>query len=197
MRSAWSVPGRDRKSSGTVPRSVAVRNFADSTSGRISATYRRTASSRSAGTARIAPFAPPKLTPRTANLYVIARANSWLSRSVTSGARRVPPALVGHSKSNATYASTVFSRRVFMCSTKVGPMTGALLTTVVGSHPPPDWLVDRAILGSRLPPRTRALEIWRVAPEHLEQAQDHPTGVAIRAPDGPGGDILPPAQHRR
>src|SRR6266851_3301050 len=106
----------------------------------------------------MAPLAPPKLTPRTANLYVIARANSWLSRSVTSGARRVPPALVGHSKSNATYAS-----RVFMCSTKVGTMEGALLTTVVGSYPQPDWLVDRAMLGSRLPPRTRALEIWRVA----------------------------------
>ncbi len=37
-------------------------------------------------------------------------------------------------------------------------MTEALLTTVVGSYPQPDWLVDRAMLGSRLPPRTRALE---------------------------------------
>src|SRR5260370_4711497 len=104
----------------------------------------------------MAPLAPPKLTPRTANLYVIARANSWLSRSVTSGARRVPPALVGHSKSNATYASTVFRRRVFMCSTKVGTMQGVLLTTVVGSYPQPDWLVDRANHVTPLPPTPRA-----------------------------------------
>src|SRR5216684_7489032 len=207
MRSAWSVPaGSERKSSGTVPRSVAVRNFPDSTSGRISSTYRRTASSRSAGTARIAPLAPPKLTPRTANLYVIARASSWLSRSVTSGARRVPPALSGHSKSNATYASTVFSRSVFMCSTKVGTMEGAfagraqgasLPTTVVGSYPQPDWLVDRAMLSSRLPPRTRALEIWRVAPEHLEQAQDDATVVAIRDLERAGVDIITDGEIRR
>src|SRR5712692_3988432 len=145
----------------------------------------------------MAPLAPPKLTPRTANLYVIARANRWLSRSVTSGARRVPPALVGHSKSNATYASTVFRRRVFMCSTKVGTMEGALLTTVVGSYPQPDWLVDRAMLGSRLPPRTRALEIWRVAPEHLEQAQDDATVVAIRDLERAGVDIITDGEIRR
>src|SRR5260370_15921046 len=130
----------------------------------------------------MAPLAPPKLTPRTATLSVIARANSWLSRSVTSGARRVPPALVGHSKSNATYASTVFSRSVFMLSTKVGMMPeafagraqGALLlpTTVVGSYPQPDWLVDRPMPSSRLPPPTRAPEICRVPPENIAQAHN-------------------------
>src|SRR5229473_4004806 len=197
MRSAWSVPGRERKSSGTVPRSVAVKNFADSTSGRISSTYRRTASSRSAGTARIAPLAPPKFTPRTANLYVIARASSWLSRSVTSGARRVPPALVGQSKSNATNASTVFSRRVFISSPKVGTMESTLLTSVVGSYPQPDWLVDRAMLSSRLPPRTRALEIWRVAPQYLEQAQDDATVLAIRDLERAGIDIITDGEIRR
>src|SRR6266849_5656205 len=145
----------------------------------------------------MAPLAPPKLTPRTANLYVIARASSWLSRSVTSGARRVPPALVGHSKSNATYASTVFRRRVFMCSTKVGTMEGALLTTVVGSYPQPDWLVDRAMLGSRLPPRTRALEIWKVAPDFLEGAQDDATRLAIRDMERAGIDIITDGEIRR
>src|SRR6266446_8316718 len=145
----------------------------------------------------MAPLAPPKLTPRTANLYVIARANIWLSRSVTSGARRVPPALVGHAKSNATYASTVFRRRVFMGSTKVGTMQEVLLTTVVGSYPQPDWLVDRAMLSSRLPPRTRALEIWRVAPEHLEQAQDDATLVAIRDLERAGIEIITDGEIRR
>ena len=46
-------------------------------------------------------------------------------------------------------------------------MSDLLLTTVVGSYPQPDWLIDRAALGSRLPPRVRAREIWRVAPELL------------------------------
>jgi len=76
-------------------------------------------------------------------------------------------------------------------------MEGALLTTVVGSYPQPDWLVDRAMLGSRLPPRTRALEIWRVAPEHLEQAQDDATVVAIRDLERAGVDIITDGEIRR
>src|SRR6266852_5604769 len=127
----------------------------------------------------MAPLAPPKLTPRTANLYVIARANSWLSRSVTSAARRVPPALVGHSKSNATYASTVLRRRVFMCSTKVGTMESALLTTVVGSYPQTCWVLHRGNIGSRLPTKKRRPEILPVGPQPLQQGQDDATVVAI------------------
>src|SRR6266849_1384249 len=84
-----------------------------------------------------------------------------------------------------------------MCSTKVGTMEGALLTTVVGSYPQPDWLVDRAMLSSRLPPRTRALDIWRVAPEHLEQAQDDATVVAIRDLERAGVDIITDGEIRR
>src|SRR5260370_33300077 len=101
----------------------------------------------------------------------MARASSWVSRSVTSGASRVPPALVGQSKSKATYASTVFNRSVFMASTKVGTMSDVLLTSVVGSYPQPDWLVDRNLLGSPLPPRTRALEMWRGGSQHFAHAQ--------------------------
>src|SRR5260370_34687823 len=112
----------------------------------------------------------------------MARASSWVSRSVTSGARRVPPPLVGHSKSKATYASTVLSRSVFMTSTKVGTMPDLLLTSVVGSYPQPDWLVDRAMLGSRLPPRTRALEIWRGRPRYPEPAHDQAPGAADTGP---------------
>ena len=72
-----------------------------------------------------------------------------------------------------------------------------LLTTVVGSYPQPDWLVDRAMLGSRLPPRTRAKEIWRVAPEQLEQAQDDATVVAIRDLERAGIDIITDGEIRR
>jgi len=72
-----------------------------------------------------------------------------------------------------------------------------LPTTVVGSYPQPDWLVDRDMLGARLPPRTRALEIWRVAPEHLEQAQDDATLVAIRDMERAGIDIITDGEVRR
>jgi 5-methyltetrahydropteroyltriglutamate--homocysteine methyltransferase len=72
-----------------------------------------------------------------------------------------------------------------------------LPTTVVGSYPQPDWLVDRQMLGSRLPPRTRALEIWRVAPELLEQAQDDATVVAIRDMERAGIDIISDGEVRR
>lgn len=76
-------------------------------------------------------------------------------------------------------------------------MLGLLPTTVVGSYPQPDWLVDRAMLGSRLPPRTRALEIWRVAPQFLEQAQDDATVVAIRDMERAGIDLITDGEVRR
>ncbi|HEY1456410.1 MAG TPA: uroporphyrinogen decarboxylase family protein [Candidatus Dormibacteraeota bacterium] len=76
-------------------------------------------------------------------------------------------------------------------------MMQVLPTTVVGSYPQPDWLVDRAMLGSRLPPRTRALEIWRVDPDFLEQAQDDATVVAIRDLERAGIDIITDGEIRR
>src|ERR1041384_302516 len=76
-------------------------------------------------------------------------------------------------------------------------MVQLLLTTVVGSYPQPDWLVDRQVLGSRLPPRVRAREIWRVPPDHLEQAQDDATIVAIRDMELAGIDIVTDGEIRR
>src|SRR5919197_6565563 len=72
-----------------------------------------------------------------------------------------------------------------------------LPTTVVGSYPQPDWLVDRSLLGGRLPPRTRAPEIWRVAPELLEQAQDDATLLAIRDLERAGIDVITDGEIRR
>jgi 5-methyltetrahydropteroyltriglutamate--homocysteine methyltransferase len=72
-----------------------------------------------------------------------------------------------------------------------------LPTTVVGSYPQPDWLVDRQMLGSRLPPRVRAREIWRVRAEFLEQAQDDATIVAIRDMERAGIDIITDGEIRR
>ena len=76
-------------------------------------------------------------------------------------------------------------------------MAPLLATTVVGSYPQPDWLVDRQMLGSRLPPRVRAREIWRVAPEFLDQAQDDATIVAIRDMERAGIDIVTDGEIRR
>jgi 5-methyltetrahydropteroyltriglutamate--homocysteine methyltransferase len=72
-----------------------------------------------------------------------------------------------------------------------------LPTTVVGSYPQPDWLVDRQMLGSRLPPRVRAREIWRVPPDFLEQAQDDATLIAIRDMERAGIDIITDGEIRR
>jgi 5-methyltetrahydropteroyltriglutamate--homocysteine methyltransferase len=78
-----------------------------------------------------------------------------------------------------------------------GSVEKLLPTTVVGSYPQPDWLVDRQMLGSRLPPRVRALEIWRVAPHLLEEAQDDATIVAIRDMELAGIDIITDGEVRR
>jgi len=77
-------------------------------------------------------------------------------------------------------------------------MTGTLLpTTVVGSYVQPDWLVDRAKLRGMVPPRVRAREIWRVAPEYLEEAQDAATLAAIRDMERAGIDIITDGEIRR
>ncbi len=65
-----------------------------------------------------------------------------------------------------------------------------LPTSLVGSYPQPDWLIDRDRLAGRFPPRVRARELWRVAPEYLEQAQRDATLLAIRAQEDAGLDII-------
>jgi 5-methyltetrahydropteroyltriglutamate--homocysteine methyltransferase len=72
-----------------------------------------------------------------------------------------------------------------------------LPTTLVGSYPQPEWLIDRKKLSSRLPPRVRAKELWRVAPEWLEQAQDDATLLAIRDQERAGLDIITDGEIRR
>ena len=70
-------------------------------------------------------------------------------------------------------------------------------TTIVGSFPQPDWLIDREKLAGRFPPRTRARELWRVPPQYLEQAQDDATLIAIRAQEQAGLDIVSDGEIRR
>ena len=71
-----------------------------------------------------------------------------------------------------------------------------LPTTVVGSYPQPDWLVDRARLAGRVP-RIRARDIWRVAEPYLSAAQDDATILAIRDMERAGIDIVTDGEMRR
>jgi 5-methyltetrahydropteroyltriglutamate--homocysteine methyltransferase len=78
------------------------------------------------------------------------------------------------------------------------PRSNHLLpTTVVGSYPQPDWLIDRRKLQSFGVPRVRAPEIWRVPEDLLEQAQDDATVVAIREMERAGIDIITDGEIRR
>ena len=72
-----------------------------------------------------------------------------------------------------------------------------LVTTVVGSYPQPDWLVDRTLLTKMMAPRVRVREVWRIPPERLEEAQDDATIVAIREQERAGIDIITDGEIRR
>jgi 5-methyltetrahydropteroyltriglutamate--homocysteine methyltransferase len=76
-------------------------------------------------------------------------------------------------------------------------MSKLLPTALVGSYPQPDWLLDRQKLAGRFPPRVRVKELWRVAPEWLEQAQDDATLLAIRDQERAGLDIITDGEMRR
>jgi 5-methyltetrahydropteroyltriglutamate--homocysteine methyltransferase len=70
-------------------------------------------------------------------------------------------------------------------------------TSLVGSYPQPEWLIDRARLAGRFPPRVRARELWRPSAEHLAEAQEDATLLAIRAQEAAGLDIVTDGEIRR
>ena len=72
-----------------------------------------------------------------------------------------------------------------------------LATTLIGSYPQPDWLIDRERLRGSLPPRVRAQELWRVAEPYLAQAQDDATALAIHDFERAGIDVLTDGEIRR
>jgi 5-methyltetrahydropteroyltriglutamate--homocysteine methyltransferase len=76
-------------------------------------------------------------------------------------------------------------------------MPKLLQTTVVGSYPQPDWLIDRAAMAERGVPRVRMTELWRVAEPYLTQAQDDATLLAIRAMEQSGIDVITDGEMRR
>ena len=77
--------------------------------------------------------------------------------------------------------------------TAAGPLT----TSVVGSYPQPDWLIDRDALGSHSVPRVRVSEAWRIAEAFLEEAQDDATLLAIRDMERAGIDTITDGEMRR
>jgi 5-methyltetrahydropteroyltriglutamate--homocysteine methyltransferase len=70
-------------------------------------------------------------------------------------------------------------------------------TTLVGSYPQPEWLIDRTKLAGRFPPRVRARELWRIPDAFLAEAQDDATILAIRAQEDAGLDIITDGEIRR
>ena len=74
---------------------------------------------------------------------------------------------------------------------------GNLLTTVVGSYPQPDWLIDREALMSARVPRVRYKSLWRIPERFLAEAQDDATLVAIRDMERAGVDIISDGEIRR
>jgi 5-methyltetrahydropteroyltriglutamate--homocysteine methyltransferase len=72
-----------------------------------------------------------------------------------------------------------------------------VVTTVVGSYPQPDWLIDRERLGERLPPRVRARELWRLPEPSLAEAQDDATRLAVQDMERAGVDIVTDGEMRR
>jgi 5-methyltetrahydropteroyltriglutamate--homocysteine methyltransferase len=72
-----------------------------------------------------------------------------------------------------------------------------ILTSLVGSYPQPEWLIDREALHHRLPPRVRARDLWRIDPAYLQEAQDDATLVAIRDQERAGLDIVTDGEIRR
>ena len=73
----------------------------------------------------------------------------------------------------------------------------SLLTTVVGSYPQPEWLIDRTALANASVPRIRASSLWRIPAEHLEAAQDDATRIAIRDLERAGVDLITDGEIRR
>ena len=72
-----------------------------------------------------------------------------------------------------------------------------LPTTLVGSYAQPEWLIDRAKLAGRFPPRVRAKELWRIPEPFLAEAQDDATVLAIKAQEDAGLDIITDGEIRR
>jgi 5-methyltetrahydropteroyltriglutamate--homocysteine methyltransferase len=83
------------------------------------------------------------------------------------------------------------------CTSVSTPAPRLFPTTVIGSYPQPDWLIDRARLADHGVPRVRVADVWRVAEPYLLQAQDDATLLAIRSLEQAGVDVITDGEMRR
>src|SRR6185312_11698306 len=96
------------------------------------------------------------------------------------------------------YYHTTVSHLFGYCASMPKTSTNKLLpTTLVGSYPQPDWLIDRRRLAEIVPPRAHAHDLWRIDPSHLQQAQDDATILAIQDQERAGIDIVTDGEIRR
>lgn len=79
----------------------------------------------------------------------------------------------------------------------MSPSEARIRTSLVGSYPQPDWLIDREALRARLPPRVRARELWRVDPRWLREAQDDAVRIAIADQERAGLSVITDGEMRR
>ena len=110
-------------------------------------------------------------------------------RPAPRGARRPDPGRARAARQPAAERVQVEARGAAVVS--------GIVTTVVGSYPQPEWLIDRERLGERLPPRVRARELWRVPEPFLEQAQDDATRLAVADMERAGVDVITDGEMRR
>ena len=78
-----------------------------------------------------------------------------------------------------------------------GPTSIRLPAGLVGSYAQPDWLIDKARLGQKLPPRVVLDDLWRVPPQQLEEAQNDATRIALDDQHRAGVDIVTDGEMRR
>src|SRR5262249_36753646 len=124
---------------------------------------------------------------------------SWAVIDVSSWL--FPPRIFGDAVATPWARLATFRRAAPACgrsSRSIPAMPITLLpTTVVGSYPQPDWLIDRGSLSTQAPPRVRLEALWRVPKPWLDQAQDDATVLAIRDLERAGVDIVSDGEMRR
>jgi 5-methyltetrahydropteroyltriglutamate--homocysteine methyltransferase len=125
--------------------------------------------------------------------------NNIVTVPVGSGSMRTIMRVHGTSRSALLPVdrSATLMRVQAAVSQLAGRLPSLFPTSLVGSFAQPDWLIDRERLAGRFPPRVRALELWRPAPDFLAEAQDDATLVAIRAQERAGLDIITDGEIRR
>ncbi len=111
-------------------------------------------------------------------------------------ADRLREALLVRTTIELVPAGSLRAERVQVEARRARAVSG-IVTTVVGSYPQPEWLIDRERLGERLPPRVRARELWRVPEPFLEQAQDDATRLAVADMERAGVDVITDGEMRR